>query len=57
VGDVASAGLGLGYRVTPGFSIGATGQLQGFNASNELPRSTMVRGAATGLEATLHAAP
>lgn len=61
VGDVANAGvtagIGLGYRVSPGFSIGATGQYQGYNASNVLPRGTTTRGAAAGVEGTFHLAP
>jgi hypothetical protein len=50
-------GLSLGYRATPGFSIAATGQFQGFSADDRLPSGTMVRGAATGLAGTFHIAP
>ncbi len=59
--DVAEAGVGLGvgvgYRASPTFSIAATGQFQGLNASNTLPRGTQARGATAGIEATFHAAP
>jgi outer membrane protein W len=61
VGEVARAGmgvgLGLGARITPNFSLGVNGQLQGFNADPTLPKGMMVRGAAAGIEATFHAAP
>lgn len=61
VSDLANGGMGLGlslgYRASPGFSIAATGQLQGLNASNTVPSGTMVRGATAGVEATFHTAP
>ena len=59
--DIAEAGvgvgLGIGYRALPSLSIAATGQFQGFNASNELPQGTQVRGGTAGIEATFHIAP
>jgi len=59
--DLAEAGigvgLGIGYRALPTISIAATGQFQGFNASNDLPKGTQVRGGAAGIEATFHVAP
>ena len=59
--DIAEAGvgvgIGIGYRALPTFSIAATGQFQGFNASNDLPKGTQVRGGTAGIEATFHVAP
>ena len=52
-----AAGLDLGYRVSPGFSIGVAGQYQGFSASSALPTGTVVRGASVDLQGTLHGAP
>jgi len=61
VRDIAGAGMavgiGLGYRASPLFAIGANGQFQGFDPSSSLPQGTMVRGASAGLEATFHIAP
>ena len=61
VRDLAGAGMalgvGVGVRVSPTFSIGATGQLAGFNANEALPLGTAVRGATAGVEATFHIAP
>ena len=61
VGRIAGPGFGagidLGYRATPGFSIGVAGQFQGYSASSDLPRGTMVRGGSADLQATFHAAP
>jgi hypothetical protein len=56
-GAGAALGIGLGYRVSPYFSIGATAQVQGFDPSSALPQGTAVRGLATGLEATFHVSP
>jgi hypothetical protein len=59
--DVAGAGIGVGasvgVRVTPTFSIGATGQFQSFNANEMLALGTSVRGASAGVEGTFHIAP
>ena len=59
--DIAEAGvgvgLGIGYRALPTLSIAATGQFQGFNAANQLPQGTQVRGGTAGIEATFHIAP
>jgi opacity protein-like surface antigen len=51
------AGIDLGYRATPGFSIGVAGQFQGFSASSDLPAGTMVRGGSADLQGTFHMAP
>jgi opacity protein-like surface antigen len=51
------AGIDLGYRATPGFSIGVAGQFQGFSASGDLPAGTMVRGGSADLQGTFHMAP
>jgi hypothetical protein len=61
VRDVAQAGIalgvGVGVRATPLLSVAATGQFQGFNASDNLPNGTQARGASAGIEATIHLAP
>ena len=61
VGELAgpgfAAGLDLGYRATPGFSIGVAGQFQGYGASGDLPAGTRVRGGSVDLQGTFHAAP
>ncbi len=61
VGGIAGAGFGagidLGYRATPGFSIGAAAQYQGFSAAGTLPAGTMVRGGSVDLQATFHSSP
>jgi opacity protein-like surface antigen len=51
------AGIDLGYRATPGFSIGVAGQFQGFGASSDLPAGTMVRGGSADLQGTFHTRP
>jgi hypothetical protein len=59
--DLAGAGLAVGvsvgYRANPLFSIAATGQFQGFNASADLPMGTVARGMSAGVDATFHLAP
>jgi hypothetical protein len=61
VRNVAEAGVGvgvgLGYRATPHVAVAATGQFQGFNASNDMPMGAQARGATAGLEATIHLMP
>lgn len=58
VGDAAfSVGLDLGGRVTPGFSLGFTGQYQEYMADDDLPRGTNVRGTTAGIQAVFHGAP
>jgi hypothetical protein len=61
IGNVADAGLGvglnLGYRASPFFSIGWSGQYQEFQPDIALTRGTSVRGVATGFEAGFHTMP
>lgn len=61
VGDLAGPGLGvgvtLGYRASPGFSIGLNGQYQGMNPVPGTEQGSRVRGATAGVEATFHTAP
>jgi opacity protein-like surface antigen len=61
VGRTADAGFGAGlnlaYRATPGMSIGAVGQFQGFNPDDRLGSDAKVRGVTAGVDATFHFAP
>lgn len=61
VRDAASGGgavgLNLGYRINPRWSVGATGQFQGYGAGNLVQSGTSVRGASGGVQGTFHTAP
>jgi hypothetical protein len=51
------AALSLGYRASPHWHIGWTGQFQEFGANPSLPGNTAVRGLLTGVDATFHTMP
>lgn len=51
------ATLGLGWRATPHWHVGWTGQFQALGADASMPSGTGVRGILTGLDATYHAMP
>jgi outer membrane protein OmpA-like peptidoglycan-associated protein len=60
-GHVADSGLGLGldlgYRVSPRFGIGWSGQFHESRAAEELARGTDVRGLANSIQGTYHFRP
>jgi len=56
-GPGVGVGMSLGYRATPGFSVGLTGNYQELNPNAVLQSGTNVRGAAVGFETTFHGMP
>ena len=65
IGDVAGAGgtIGatIGYRIDPRWSVGASGQYQGFGSAmmpvGGAPSNVTVRGATAGIQGTYHIRP
>jgi hypothetical protein len=51
------ATLALGYRATPHWHVGWTGQIQAIKADASMPSGTGVRGILTGIDATYHGIP
>jgi hypothetical protein len=56
-GPGGAIGASLGYRITPYWSVGATGQYQGYGTSGAQATSSTLRGATADLHGTYHLAP
>ena len=56
-GPGVSAGLDVGYRISPELSIGATGRYQAFNTPEGMETGARSSGVTAGIEATIHARP